>query len=348
MESGRETERLREMSSIPRVRGSGTYYQLDPNVPFPPEVRAKYNEHSVPFGFYFDDIKYQNYDDVKGEIDYHLTFHATGGGSSSAPPVACTPTTLHLGNLKAAIAGSKYKLIVHKIVTALAKLQESFGAGAGDQGLVNAGVMTHLGVLDATTDDHTEQLHEHDAQLEALKASMVALRDQVQQATVPSSDMIPGAIIGDEAKPEDKPEGSDKPEDKPEDSEVPPSPAIVANKTSKATNGKAKVATAPAPAAKPTTTRKRAPAAHVGAAASMSSTTSTTASPAPVPTWPCSRCTFINPGLANHCAACLEPRNKKAKKEMANEEALINVHKKYWSEQLAAAAASGAPAASLS
>jgi hypothetical protein len=32
---------------------------------------------------------------------------------------------------------------------------------------------------------------------------------------------------------------------------------------------------------------------------------------------------------------------------MANEEALINGHKKYWSEQLAAAA-SGAPVASLS
>jgi hypothetical protein len=144
--------------------------------------------------------------------------------------------------------------------------------------------------------------------------------------------MIQGAIIGDEAKPEDKVE----------ESEVPPSLPI---KTS-TTMGKAKVVAAPAPAAKQPT-RKRGPAAHVGAAASMSSTTSTAASPAPVPTWSCKVCTFFNPGLANHCAACLQPRNKKAKKEMANEEALINGHKKYWSEQLAAAA-SGAPAASLS
>jgi hypothetical protein len=320
------------MASIPRVRDSGTFYQLDPNEPFPPEVLTKYNEHSVPLGFYFDDMKYSNYDNVRGEIDYHLTFRTTGGGSSSAPPLACTPTTLHLGNLKAAISGSKYKLIVSKIVTALAKLQTSFGAGVGDQDLVNAGVVTHLGVLDATTGDHTEQLHEHDVQLEAMKASMDALRDQVQQANVPSSDMIQGAIIGDEAKPEDKVE----------ESEVPPSLPI---KTS-TTMGKAKVVAAPAPAAKQPT-RKRGPAAHVGAAASMSSTTSTAASPAPVPTWSCKDCTLFNPGLANHCAACLEPRNKKAKKEMAMEEALINGHKKYWSEQLAAAA-SGAPAASLS
>jgi hypothetical protein len=159
---------------------------------------------------------------------------------------------------------------------------------------------------------------------------MVTLQEQVHGALAPSNVKIPGAITGHEEKPEDKPEGSDKPEDKPEDSEVPPSPAIVANKTSKATNGKAKVATAPAPAAKPTTTRKRAPAAHIGAAASISSTTSTAASPAPVPTWSCKDCTLLNPGLANFCAACLEPRNKKAKKEMAMEEALINGHKKYW------------------
>ncbi len=118
------------MSSIPRVREGGRYYTLDPSQSFPLEVRNKYNEHSVPFGFYIDDMKYSNYDDVRGEIDYHLTFHTTGGGSSSAPPLACTPTTLHLVNLKAAISGSKYKLIVGKIVTALAKLQTSFGAGA--------------------------------------------------------------------------------------------------------------------------------------------------------------------------------------------------------------------------
>ena len=223
---------------------------------------------------------------------------------------------------------------MRKIVSGLAKVQTSFGAGAGDQGLFNAGVITHLGVLDATTSDHTEQLHGHGVQLEAMKASMDALRDQVQLAIVPSSDMIPGAIIGDEAKPEDKVE----------ESEVPPSLPI---KTS-TTMGKAKVVAAPAPAPKQPT-RKRAPAAHVGAAASMSSTTSTAASPAavppaPVPTWPCSMCTLLNPVFANHCAACLQPRNKKAKKEMEMEEALV---KKYWSEQLAAAA-SGAPAASLS
>jgi hypothetical protein len=263
-------------------------------------------------------MKYSDYDAERGDIVYHLTFHTMGGGSSSAPPHPCTPTTLHLGGLKAAISGSKYKLIVRKIVTGLAKLQTSFGAGAGDQDLVNAGVVTHLGVLDATTSDHTEQLHGHGVQLEAMKASMDALRDQVQLAIVPSSDMIPGAIIGDEAKPEDKVE----------ESEVPPSLPI---KTS-TTMGKAKVVAAPAPAAKQPT-RKRGPAAHIGAAASMSSTTSTAASPAavppaPVPTWSCSKCTLLNPGLANFCAACLEPRNKKAKKEMAMEEALIKAFKK--------------------
>jgi hypothetical protein len=325
------------MSSIPRVREGGRFYNLYPGESFPAQVLTKYNEHGVPFGFYFDDMKYSNYDPENGKIVYHLTFHTTGGGSSSAPPLACTPTTLHLDNLKAAISGSKYKLIVSKIVTALAKLQTSFGAGAGDQGLVNAGVMTQLGVLDATTSDHTEQLHEQGVQLEAMKASMDALREQVQLANVPSSDMIPGAIIGDEAKPEDKVE----------ESEVPPSLPI---KTS-TTMGKAKVVAASAPAAKQPT-RKRGPAAHISAAASMSSTTSTAASPAavppaPVPTWSCKDCTFFNPGLANHCAVCYLPRNKKAKKEMEMEEALINIHKKYWSEQLAAAA-SGAPAASLS
>ena len=335
------------MSSIPRVRVGGKFYTLYPSQSFQAEVLNKYNEHSVRLGFYFDDIKYSNYVPESGDIVYHLTFHTTGGGSSSAPPLPCTPTTLHLGGLKSAIEDSKYGVIVHKILKGLAKVQTSFGAGAGDQGLFNSGVMTQLAVLDATTDGHTEQLHKHDAELETLKANVVTLQEQMQQANAPSNVKIPGAITGHEEKPEDKPEGSDKPEDKPEDSEVPPSPAIVANKTSKATNGKAKVATAPAPAAKPTTTRKRGPAAHVGAAASISSTTSTAASPAPVPTWSCKYCTFFNPGLANHCAACLQPRNKKAKKEMDMEEALINGHKKYWSEQHAAAA-SGAPAASLS
>lgn len=298
---------------IPRVRFGGTFYTMDPMQSFPQEVLMKYNQHSMPLGFYFDDIKYSNYDRERGNIVYHLTFHTTGGGSSSAPPLACTPTTLNLGNMKAAISGSKYELIVQNIVKGLAKVQTSFGAGAGDQGLVNAGVMTQLAVLDATTDNHTEHLHKHDAQLETLKASVVMLQEQVQQASVPSSDKIPGAIIGDEAKPEDKVE----------ESEVPPSLPI---KTS-TTMGKAKVVAAPAPAPKQPT-RKRGPAAHIGAAASMSSTTSTAASPAavspaPVPPWPCSKCTFHNPGLANFCSMCSEPRNKKAKKEMANEEALI-------------------------
>lgn len=298
---------------IPRVRVGGTHYTMDPSQSFPPEVLTMYNEHSVPLGFSIDELKYSDYDHVHGNIVYHLSFHTTGGGSSSAQPLACTPTTLHLTGLKAAISGSKYGVIVQKIVRGLAKLQTSFGAGAGDQGLFNSGVMTHLSVLDATTDDHTEQLHKHDAQLEEMKASMATLRDQVQQASVPSSDVIPGAIIGDEAKPEDKVE----------ESEVPPSLPI---KTS-TTMGKAKVVAAPASAPKQPT-RKRGPAAHIGAAASMSSTTSTAASPAavspaPVPPWPCSKCTFHNPGLANFCDMCSEPRNKKARKEMENEEALI-------------------------
>jgi len=319
---------------IPRVRVGGRHYTMDPSQSFPPEVLMMYNEHSVPMGFSIDELSYSDYDHVRGNIVYHLSFHTTGGESSSAQPLACTPTTLHFTGLKAAISGSKYGVIVHKIVKGLAKVQTSFGAGAGDQGLFNSGVMTQLAVLDATTDGHTEQLHKHDAELETLKASVVMLQEQVQQATVPSSDKIPGAIIGDEAKPEDKVE----------ESEVPPSLPI---KTS-TTMGKAKVVAAPAPAAKQPT-RKRGPAAHIGAAASMSSTTSTAASPAavppaPVPTWPCSMCTLLNPVFANHCAACLQPRNKKAKKEMEMEEALV---KKYWSEQLAAAA-SGAPAASLS
>ena len=111
------------MSSIPRVRVGGTHYTMDPSQSFPPEVLMMYNKHSVPLGFYFDDIKYSNYDRERGNIVYHLTFHTTGGGSSSAPPDACTPTTLHLGGLKSAIEDSKYGVIVHKILKGLAKVQ---------------------------------------------------------------------------------------------------------------------------------------------------------------------------------------------------------------------------------
>ena len=48
------------MSSIPRFRDGGTFYKMDPSQPFPPQVLTKYNEHSEPLGFSFEDIKYSN------------------------------------------------------------------------------------------------------------------------------------------------------------------------------------------------------------------------------------------------------------------------------------------------